>query len=111
MIKMQAGKLDRKITVLKRTASSDAKGGLNEGFDVLVSDLPASHEPMTARDVLRGGAVGADFDVVFHVRYRTDISESDRIRFDGKVFDIQSAQEAVKYGRRRWLEIRARVIQ
>lgn len=88
---MQAGKLDRRITIQRRTATLDGFGteDQNTWTDVL---------PCWSRVAMQGGReferarlILANIDKLFVARYCSELSavtEKDRIRFGANVYDI-----------------------
>lgn len=100
------GKLDRRISLYKQTAiaCSDRSetGATNvnktnslDGF-TRRADCWANYQPYTRKSgtLLEGGQFSADTIGVFTIAFRTDISFSDRIVFNGHPYDILSIDVA-----------------
>lgn len=104
---MEAGKLDRRITLLPRLITKD---GFNEGVETWPApglEVWASYEPVKDAERLRAAEVAATITARFQIRWSPDVSglsEVDRLSFDGRSFAIVAVKEI---GRREGLEISA----
>ena len=103
---MEAGKLDRRVTLQPRLLTKD-------GFNADVESWPdgltvwASYEPVKDGERLRAAETAATITARFQIRWSPDVvglSEIDRLSFDGRSFDIVAVKEI---GRREGLEISA----
>lgn len=101
---MQAGKLDRRLTILRATTGRDAFNATVETWGDFVT-VWASHVPATGAERIAAHEKGAELTAVFEVRWSAEaasITPKDRVRFDGRELDIQSATEI---GRREGVRI------
>ena len=84
----RAGNLDQRIKFLRYTSVSDGMGG-----DTLtkteLGECWASVKPKSGGERLEGDRVDAQAGVLFVVRYRNDILESDRIEWQGIEYNIR----------------------
>ena len=92
---MGAGRLNRRITVLRATT---APGELNQPVRTWsdLATLWARREDVSDAELVAAGALGAALGARFTVR-RSSVSETitpkDRLRHDGKVWDIKAVRE------------------
>lgn len=102
-----AGKLDRRVTILKSTYSYV---GANEPEETWlpVKTLFAQVVHFGVREMMDGEAIRAVKMTKFNIRYREDINEKDRIEHEGKQYKIVGITEM---GRREMLEIATEYIQ
>lgn len=104
---MEAGKLDRQITLLARVLT---KNGFNEEVETWPGPgltVWASYEPVKDAERLRAAEVAASITARFQIRWSPDVaglSEVDRLSFDSRSFDIVAVKEI---NRREGLEISA----
>lgn len=103
---MQAGKLDRRITVQRNTPTVDGAGGEIAGWADLCTVWASKQD---VRDVERAqaAAIGASITTRFQVRWSSitsTIDVEDRILFDGRAYDVKATKEI---GRREGVEITA----
>lgn len=103
---MRAGKLDRRIT-LERKTTSDGQWGLEETWSELAT-VWASYEAKASGEEHASGEVLARRITVFRIRYFEGLSEEDRFTYNGNTYNILGISEI---GRREGLELRAEVIR
>lgn len=103
---MQAGELDRRIT-LKRASITRAPSGAEVKTWSTLKSLWASRRRASARETLASAEIAAAVTDVFEVRWGSawaDLSPTDRLVFEGRTYDIASVDEI---GRREGLRINA----
>ncbi|MEP6827921.1 MAG: phage head closure protein [Aestuariivirga sp.] len=103
---MDAGKLDRRITLQRSTTSKDEFGQPIETFGTL-AQCRASYRPVSDAERQRTNETLATLVARFQVRWFTaiaDLNAKDRLLFDGRTFDILNVKEI---GRHKGLEISA----
>jgi SPP1 family predicted phage head-tail adaptor len=103
---IQAGELDRRITILRSTPVTNA---YNEPVETFVAwrSFAAKRRDASASESYRAVEVGAQITARFTVRFSSDtatITPKDRIQFDGRDYNITAARQV---GRRRWIELDA----
>lgn len=101
---MQAGKLDRRITIQEPVVSQD---GYGEPIATRWSDVAtvrAQVIPVSGREYFDAAAVRAEKTTRFRIRWRRGVTETQRIVYDGRNYNIRSI---VEIGRREGLEIAA----
>lgn len=100
---MNAGKLDRRITINTTTTAQD-NAGQPIATTVLLATVWAHVDQLRGREPFQGEQFNAQQLTVFTIRYRSDVDETMSIVHDGETYDIQSIREI---GRREGLEITA----
>lgn len=98
--------LDRKITLQRATRVQDGLGQEIETWSDLVT-LHAAWRRASARETLASAEVSATASDVFEIRWSrawADLNPTDRLVYDGRVYDIASVAEI---GRREGLRIGA----
>jgi SPP1 family predicted phage head-tail adaptor len=98
---IQAGKLDRRITIQERTVTRDSAGGETVTW-VDRATVWASKNDVSGRDQLLANQMAATGLVRFWIRHRSDVVGTDRIVYDDTAYDIQHIAEI---GRREGLDI------
>jgi SPP1 family predicted phage head-tail adaptor len=102
---MQAGRLDRRVTVLRRTLTRNAYGEQVETFDTYVT-VWAQKLDVTGREFFAAQTTIAEGTTRFRLRYRDDLLLTDRLSVDGKTYNIT---QIIETGRQDGLEIIATV--
>ncbi len=97
---MMAGRLDRKLTLQKPTTTTDEYGEKQFTWNNY-RDVWAGIQKQSGREMFEAGKL-AEVDMVFKIRYLSEIDETWRIQYDGKDFDITHIKEL---GRKDGLEI------
>lgn len=94
---MEAGKLNRFITVQRKTETVSASGAVTETWADLMAVRAEVREP-TAEEIAGGFGEAEAQTVVFIVRWHpSPITTGDRILFAGRTYDLK---EIVEIGRR-----------
>jgi SPP1 family predicted phage head-tail adaptor len=99
---MQAGKLDRVITIERSTYVDDGYGNQTYVWSPIAT-LRAQVIQATTEEFMRAWGVSSEIAIIFRTRYLDGVSLSDRIRYEGEFLNIKEVKEL---GRRRGLEIR-----
>ena len=103
---MLAGRLDRRITILRATVAADIFNEQVETWGTLAV-VWAHAAPVMDAERQRAGETLASKSYRFTIRYSSDIADidpRDRVTFDGRTYDVQGVKEI---GRREGLEITA----
>lgn len=98
---MNIGKLDRRIVVQKRTTTVDTFGQRVETWDTRLNTWAAKRDEF-ANERVEAGQVVEVVRTVWTMRYNSSISPTDRIQYEGEVFDILGLMEV---GRREGLRV------
>lgn len=101
---MDAGRLDRRITLRRATTSTDAFNESVFAWETLAT-VSAKVEPVSDGEQWRAGETLASKLTRFTIRYSTTVASvdpRDRIQYGGREWDIQGVKEL---GRREFLEI------
>lgn len=104
---MDAGKLDRRITIERFTTTRDAFNNPIETWAPLVTRTPAAKLDIRDSERWTAQEVGAEITTRFQIRYSSvvaDVNPKDRVLYDGKTYGIVGVKEI---GRRDGLEITA----
>jgi SPP1 family predicted phage head-tail adaptor len=101
---VRAGRLDRTIAIERMGAAVLDADRVPSSAWTTVATLPAEFVQISADEFLAGGGTASAKVVIFRIRFRDDLEESDRVRFNGRTFGIIGLTEI---GRREGLEIRA----
>ena len=86
------GKMDQRITLQRATETPDGIGGTVRGW----SDLPRNASPWAAvtakagRESMTEGRITASYVVLFTIYNRDDLSEVDRILWNGEAYNIRN---------------------
>ncbi|MFV1620470.1 phage head closure protein [Phaeobacter sp. JH20_26] len=102
-----AGRLDRRIDIVKPRLVPVGLGEFKEDGFVDVATRWAKYTPVSDAEKLRAAAVEQKTDARFVIRYSRALAlldEDHKIRFDGSIWSISGVKEL---GRRRWLEFTA----
>lgn len=100
---MRAGKLDRVIVIQRfMVVGDDGMGNETLDWADLVT-LRAQIVTASTEEFIRSYGIVTDNVVIFRTRYYGTLDPADRIRFDGRLFDIK---ETTLIGRNRGLELR-----
>lgn len=97
---MRAGLLDRRITIQSRTNTVSATGSVQPGFATFAT-VAAAVIKRTGKQSFVGGPEPSA-EIVFRIRWRSDITRDMRISFESEFWDIISMNEI---GRRVGLEL------
>lgn len=101
---MQAGKLDRRITLQRATITRDEYNAEVSTWADLVT-VWASYEPIRDGERFRAGERASELSARFQIRYSSQVSgvtSEDRLQFDGRTYEIEHVKEI---GRREGLEL------
>lgn len=99
---MRAGKLDRSISIERKTESVSATGAVVTAWQVIAA-VRAELVTQSADEFLTGFGEAENGSVIFRIRYLAGVTTTDRVTYDGKNYDIK---EVFEVGRRRGLELR-----
>ncbi|SOE08496.1 SPP1 family predicted phage head-tail adaptor [Hoeflea halophila] len=100
---MRAGKLDRTISVERKTETVYETGAVVTDW-LAIATVRAEVVTQSADEFLTGFGKAESGNVIFRVRYLHDVTTADRVICDGKIYDLK---EVIEVGRRRALELRA----
>lgn len=99
---MEAGRLDRRITIQRAAGTTISPAGTpTQSWEDLTTRW-AWLVLRSTREFIQGGAVDEE-TAVFRIRHLDGITTADRVVFEGRVFNIK---EIVPIGRRDGLELR-----
>ena len=87
---MRAGKLRHRVTLSSKTATTDEYGGPVEVWTDVATNIPASVEPLSGRELVNAQTVNAEITTRITMRYRAGVIAANRITFDGKFYNLFS---------------------
>lgn len=99
---MEAGKLDRRISIRQLTLTQDEVGGQVEDYETERAAVWAQKRDLSGRELILAQQTAAEATVRFFIRFRSDVELTDRIVYDSENYDIQHIAEI---GRGEGLEI------
>ncbi len=99
---MNFGKMDRKVTIQKRSTTQNSKGEGIESWSDLTTVWAMKIE-RGGRDSFKAGVEESQRNTDFIMRYRSDVTADNLIIFEGQVYDIVRPPREI--GRRAGLEI------
>lgn len=102
---INAGQLSNRIAIQTPTATLDAAGQPIRTWAALAgpAQLPAKIETVTGGETIRGRQVSAEAQMLFTVRYRSDLTTQMRVVYDARTLGIVRVSDP--YGDRRELRI------
>jgi SPP1 family predicted phage head-tail adaptor len=98
---MQAGRLDRRVTILRRNLQRDEFGQQIESYDP-IDTVWAQKVDVTGRELFAAQRPIGEGTTRFRIRWRNDLTITDRLQYDGTEYDIVQMTEL---GRQEGLEI------
>lgn len=104
---MRAGSLDRTIEFQRLTETVSEAGTVTYGW----ASLATVRAELVSNALTESGYAFGEADnaaLVFRIRYRADLSTSDRVTYQGRAYDLVGI---VELGRRRGLELRCEAVQ
>ena len=107
MVAVIIGKLDRRVSILRRTLVRDQHGEERESWS-LRARLWAEKVHQTGREYLAANAISEDTLRVYRTRYRGDILVTDRLEHEGLAFEIHDIRELA---RKAGLELQCRALR
>jgi SPP1 family predicted phage head-tail adaptor len=101
---MRAGRLDRRITIEGVGEGRTASGDVTETWSTVAVVWAGIRAPR-GDEVFAAREEQAERELVFRIRWRSDVTAKMRIQYDGLTWDIEHVAEI---GRREGLELRAK---
>lgn len=101
------GRLDRRITLLQETVNRGSSGGENLTYEELATVSARVEFPRIEREENEGARRTGFLQAEFTIRYRTDLDNVKRVRYQGKEYDIETVNELMEQRRCGYLLIRA----
>lgn len=104
---MKAGRLDRRITIeTEYYETVDRNGTVKRTFWTPGTTIPAELVQQSTDEFMRSYGEESESVIVFRIRWRPGVKMTDRVCYEGRVFNIVELKEI---GRRVGLEIRCEV--
>lgn len=102
---MNAGSLDRRITIEAPTITTNDVGAEVVTWATWAADVPAQVRTESSRDRILAGRITEEMAYLVTIRYRDGITPKMRLQYDGKTLTIAGPPREV--GRRAFLEMTA----
>lgn len=104
-----AGKLDRRISLQSATITNDSDYNEEIQTWATYATVWASQEFHKSDEGEGASREYAEYGLYFTIRYRDDVSPEHRIVYESNTYEIMGRPREI--GRRRFLKIRARLIE
>lgn len=85
---IKAGQLRHRIDIEQITITQDSSGDAVKFWAALYSSVPASIEPLSARDFIASSAVQSQIVARITIRYRSGLNAAMRINHNGTIYNI-----------------------
>lgn len=90
---MNSGKLDQRVTIKRLTITADGQGGGAETWTTIAT-VWANVRPKSGRERAGSDQLMSTGNYIITIRYLDDLSESDRIVWGAKEFNIRFIADA-----------------
>jgi SPP1 family predicted phage head-tail adaptor len=100
---MRIGDFNRRITVQVKQDGQDEAGQPVATWVNVVAGLPAYLLAMTGKEYINASEEVSKAQLSMRIRWRTDITASMRVLYDGAIFDIQAVLP--DYAGRRFIDL------
>lgn len=103
---MRRGKMDRAITIQALTTTQDGWGEeIQSWASITPNPIAAQYLPGGGNERFAAGQIYAQTEARFHIYWRADVTPLHRVIYEGREYDILSADEI---GRREGLELKVK---
>ena len=85
---MQRGRLNTRIEIIQNTAAADGQGGFTSTWTNYATRW-AEVKPIKAMERFKDGQIENPIEVIFRLQYDSAITETMRVRYDGKQYEIR----------------------
>ena len=100
------GRMDRRITIEERKPDDvDGSGSVSPNWTPVAEDIHAQVTRAPGREFLAGGASQDAGEIVFRIRWRSGITPTCRVLYEGAWYSVVG--EPVEIGRRDRLDVKA----
>ena len=106
-MKIRSGNLDRQITITRLSEAVSASGGVSKSWTPL-HIVRGEKVELSSADAPEAFGNADSGQVVFRVRYISDLTTNDRIIFEGQDYDLEGITEL---GRKHGQELRGVLVQ
>ena len=89
---MQAGRLDRRITIEEPSESRGNIGDVQESWSTFAT-VWAGKDDRSGREAMSPDIVRGEVDTVWRLRHLDGLTMAMRISYDGRVYDIRSIRQ------------------
>lgn len=91
---MRAGTLRQRIDFVRKTVTQNPTTGIiSESWAYVYRGVPAAYRALTSRERMAASQRQSEVDVEFEIRAGLDIVPTDKIAFNGKLWDIDPPQD------------------
>lgn len=93
-MKLRAGDLNRRIDFERmRKDTDELNATVASGWESFAAFVPAAFKPLSGEEIVQAGQQAGQARAEFWIRFRDDITLTDRIKFGDRIFDIVDIQE------------------
>jgi len=85
---IKAGVFRHRIDIEQLTITQDSSGDAVRSWSALHSSVPASIEPLSARDFIAASSVQSQIVARITIRYRSGLNASMRLNHNGTIYNI-----------------------
>lgn len=96
---MRAGALRHRVRIQTRSATADNYGEPAQTWTTTHTDVPASVEPLSGREMITAAAVQSAITHRVRMRYAAGVDAAARVLFGTRVLDVQSVINVDERGR------------
>lgn len=104
---LNIGKLDRRITIERKTETETPSGDVVKAWTPIVS-VWAEIIQQTATEFFTGYGEAETGSVIFRIRFVAHITTADRVTYNGNAYNLKEIKEL---GRRDALELRGEAVK
>jgi len=105
---MRAGRLRHRLQLQSLTEAADAFGQEIRSYSTYAT-VWGEVKPLREKEIEAAKQIFSEAEVKITIRYNSDVSETDRIVFDGKTYEIGGVIDP--YERNRDIELMCKVIE
>lgn len=105
---MQAGKMDRRVTLRRRAVASADTNRSKAVTYVAYATVSAEKSDLSARELVQASTTEAEIASRFRIRYRSDVAATDRLTCEGRDYEVIAPPQEV--GRREYQWLLTRVV-
>ena len=87
---MKAGKLDQRVTIERFSLVQNPQTGAMTETWAPLATLWAAVEPLQGREYFAAAAVQSEVTTRVRLRYRPGVTPADRVKHEGRIYNIES---------------------
>jgi SPP1 family predicted phage head-tail adaptor len=87
---MRSGALRHRVTIEELTNTQDSFGGEVGAWSAFASNIPASFEPVSGKELIAADVETSQITARFRIRHLSGVTAAMRVVYDGRIFQIVS---------------------